>query len=184
MAITVLFVQGAGDMHEPEGSIHLARYLERELGDEYVVRAPEMPDAEENPRPGPWRAAIENELAAIDGPVVIVGHSFGGSVALKLLSESPAPAAIRALFLASVPWWGPAGWDVADYAPAEDFAARLPDIPVLLYHSVDDPHVPVDHLKLYEAQLGAARVRRIPGAEHSFLKGLPEMAGDIEGVEV
>jgi pimeloyl-ACP methyl ester carboxylesterase len=86
--------------------------------------------------------------------------------------------------VASVPWWGPEGWDFAEYAPAEDFAARLPEIPVFPYHSVEDPHVPVDHLKLYEAQLPEATVRRIPGGEHSFLKGLPELVSDIEGVKV
>jgi pimeloyl-ACP methyl ester carboxylesterase len=82
-----------------------------------------------------------------------------------------------------MPWWGPEGWDFAEYAPAEDFAARLPEIPVFLYHSVDDPHVPVDHLKLYEAQLRDARVRRVPGADHSFLRGLPDLVEDIQGCE-
>ena len=46
MLATVLFVQGAGDMHHPEGSIHIARWLERELSDDLRVLAPEMPDAE------------------------------------------------------------------------------------------------------------------------------------------
>jgi hypothetical protein len=43
--------------------------------------------------------------------------------------------------------------------------------------------VPVDHLKLYEAQLRDARVRRVPGADHSFLRGLPELVEDIQGCE-
>src|SRR5688500_5991248 len=133
MVIAVLFVQGAGDMHQPDGSIHLARYLERELGAKYRIIVPEMPDAEENQRYEPWSRTIERELTAIEGPVLVVGHSLGGSVALKMLAESRAPAAIRALFLASMPWWGPEGWDFAEYAPAEGFGTRLPDIPVFLY---------------------------------------------------
>ena len=184
MVATALFIQGAGDMHQPDGSIHLARFLERSLENEYRVLAPEMPDADEDPRYEPWRGAIENELAAIEGPVVVVGHSLGGSVALKMLSESPAPPAIRGLFLLSLPWWGPEGWDYAEYAPAEGFGARLPDIPVFVYHSIDDPHVPIDHLQRYAAELPQATVRRIPGAEHSFVQGLPELVTDIRGIQV
>jgi predicted alpha/beta hydrolase family esterase len=184
VTVTVLFIQGAGDMHEPDGSIHLARHLERELGDGYRVVAPEMPDADGDPRYEPWKAAIEAELAAIDGPVVIVGHSLGGSTALKLLSESEGPAAVRALFLASMPWWGPDGWDYAEFAVGDDVAAGLPDIPIYLYRSVDDPHVPADHLDRYAARLPHATARRIPGADHSFVHGLPEMVRDIQAVRV
>ena len=42
----VLFIQGAGSMHEPEGSGRLAAYLARELSTGYGVLAPEMPDAD------------------------------------------------------------------------------------------------------------------------------------------
>jgi hypothetical protein len=184
MLATVLFVQGAGDMHHPEGSIHLARYLERELGDRFRVLAPEMPEADTNPRYQPWRDAIVRELEVIDGPVLIVGHSFGGSVVLKMLAESPAPTAIRAVFLASMPWWGPDGWDVPEYALADDFAAHLPDIPIVLYHSVGDPEVSVDQLALYESRLPDAQVRRVPGAQHSFVDGLPVLVNDIRAMAV
>jgi hypothetical protein len=39
-----LFIQGAGSMHDPEGSCRLAGYLARELSTGYRVIAPEMPD--------------------------------------------------------------------------------------------------------------------------------------------
>jgi predicted alpha/beta hydrolase family esterase len=180
--ISLLFVQGAGDLHEPDGSIHLARFLERELRDAYRVLAPEMPDARDNPRYQPWRAAIEQELDAIEGPVVIVGHSLGGSTVLKMLTESPARPAVRALFLASMPWWGPEGWDYAEYAVGDANLAGVQDIPIFLYHAVDDPHVPVEHLDRYASLLPHATARRIPGAEHSFVHGLPEMVRDIRAL--
>ena len=184
MPVTVLFVQGAGDMHQPEGSIHVARHLERELSDRYRVVAPEMPDAETDPRYEPWRDAIVGELDGIDGPALIVGHSLGGTVVLRMLAESPAPAELRGLFLASMPWWGPEEWDMPDYGPPDGFGARLPDIPVFLYHSIEDPHVPFSHLARYRDALPAATARSIPGAEHSFRNGLPELVRDIEGVAV
>jgi hypothetical protein len=43
----VLFIQGAGSMHEPEGSGRLAAYLARELGTDYRLIAPEMPNADD-----------------------------------------------------------------------------------------------------------------------------------------
>ena len=180
MLATVLFIQGAGDMHHPEGSIHLARWLERELGDDFRVLAPEMPDAE-NPGYERWRASIEEHLGTIDGPVLIVAHSFGASTVLKMLSEAPAPDQIRGLFLASTPWWEPEGWS-AEYAVTEGFADRLPEIPIFLYHSVDDPEVARGHLDIYRAHLPNAIAREIPGSEHSFVRGLPELADDIRSV--
>ena len=180
MPTTVLFIQGAGDMHHPEGSIHLARWLERELGDDFGVLAPEMPDAE-NPGYERWRAAIEEHLATIDGPVLIVGHSFGASTVLKMLSESPAPSQLRGMFLVEMPWWEPEGWS-AEYAVTKGFAERLPAVPTFLYHSVDDPEVPFSHLGIYRAHLPNATAREIRGDEHSYVHGLPVLVRDIRGV--
>ena len=180
MLATLLFVQGAGDMHDPEGSIHLARWLERELGDDVRVLAPEMPDAD-NPGHERWSAAIREELDSIEGPVFIVGHSFGASTVLKLLSESPAPDQLKGLFLVETPWWEPEGWS-QEYAVREGFADRLPDAPVYLYHSIDDAEVPRSHLHRYRAHLPKATAREIPGSEHSFVNGLPELAADIRSV--
>lgn len=182
MAATVLVVQGAGDMHDPEGTIVLVRYLEAELPDGFRVVAPEMPDAETDPRYGPWRDAIGATLASLEAPVLVVGHSLGGSVVLKMLSDAPAHPATRGLFLASMPWWGPEGWPWDELALPDDLATRLPDIPVFLYHSIDDPEVPIAHLELYASRLPGATVRRIPGAEHSYRNGLPQLIGDVRAV--
>ena len=103
----VLFIQGAGTMHEPEGSGRLAAYLARELGTDYRLIAPEMPEAD-NPHYRPWRDRIEQELDVIDGEVIFVGHSFGGSVLLKYLAEGSYRKPVRGLFLVSVP---DSGWN-------------------------------------------------------------------------
>jgi hypothetical protein len=109
---TVLFAHAAGDPRHPEGSGSLIDYLGRELGSDYRVLAPTMPDPD-NPRYRPWRDRIEEELATLDRSedVILIGHSFGGSVLLKLLTEGADQRPIRGLFLVSVPWWGPDGWE-------------------------------------------------------------------------
>jgi predicted alpha/beta hydrolase family esterase len=176
--LPVLFIQGAGDMRHPEGSGHLADYLGTQLGDGFRVIAPEMPDADD-PHYRAWRDAIERELAAIDGPVVLVGHSFGGSVVLKYLAEGSFKGEIAGLFLVSVPVWGA---NFEEFALPEDFAARLPATTTFLYHSIGDPEIGFASMGRYERELRDATARPIPGSEHSFVNGLPVLVDDIRGV--
>ena len=175
----VLFIQGAGSMHEPEGSGRLAAYLARELCTDYRLIAPEMPDAE-NPHYQPWRDRIEQELEAIDGKVIFVGHSFGGSVLLSYLAEGSYRKPVSGLFLVSVPNWGPDGWAYDEFAVPNDVGSRLPASRIFLYHSRDDPEVPFAHLGYYQQHLPASTARPIAGSEHSFLDGLPMLVDDIK----
>ena len=177
---SVLFIQGAGGMWEPEGSGFLARYLEKSLGPEYDVVTPEMPDAATYPHYVPWRDRIDSELRAMDGPVVLVGHSLGGSLLLKYLAEGRPPASVAGLFLVSTPFWGSEDWE-AEYALPDDFASRPPEMPIFLYHSREDPHVPYAHLALYEQRLPNATSRPTEGSDHSFVNGLPALVEDIRG---
>jgi uncharacterized protein len=175
----LLFIQGAGDMRAPGGSGQLADYLGKELGSDYRVIAPDMPDVN-NPRYRPWRDQIDRELAALDGEVLLVGHSFGGSVLLKYLAEGTHRRPIRGLFLVAVPYWDAKKFE--DFALADDFPSRLPPSKIFLYHSRDDTEVPFAHLRRYEEKLPNATSRPVAGTEHSFGKGLPELVGDILSV--
>ena len=140
----------------------------RELGPDYRLIAPEMPDAD-NPHYQPWRDRIERELEAIDGKVIFVGHSFGGSVLLNYLAEGSYRKPVRGLFLVSVPNWGPDGWAYAEFAVPNDVGSRLPASRIFLYHSRDDPEVPFAHLAYYQDHLPTATARPIEGSEHSFV---------------
>jgi len=175
----VLFIQGAGSMHEPEGSGRLAAYLAHELGTDYRLIAPEMPEAD-NPKYRPWRDRIE--LEAIDGEVIFVGHSFGGSVLLKYLAEGSYRKPVRGLFLVSVPDWSPDGWAYAEFAVPNDVGSRLPASRIFLYHSRDDPEVPFAHLAYYRDHLPTATARPVDGSQHSFIEGLPTLVDDIKSL--
>jgi predicted alpha/beta hydrolase family esterase len=174
----ILFVQGAGSMHEPDGSGRLAAYLASELGPSYRVIAPEMPNADA-PRYQPWRDRIEQELEMIDEDVIVVGHSFGGSVVLKYFAEGSSHRPVSGLFLISVPDWGPDGWAYEEFAVPDDVGSQLQTSRIFLYHSRDDPEVPFSHLAHYERHLPTATAREIPGSAHSFIEGLPVLADDI-----
>lgn len=179
----VLFIQGAGDIHAPDGSGVLASYLRDALGDAAEVLVPDMTDAE-NPRYEAWSGQLRTELAGLRDRPVLVGHSLGGSVLLRCLAERAYERSIAGLFLVSTPYWGPGGWDYAEFALPEDFsAASLPPMSrVVLYHSHDDSEVPFEHLARYAELLPDAEVRELPGDRHSFLDGLPELVEDVTAV--
>ena len=137
------------------------------------------------PAPGdpgyrPWRDAVDRYLNLIEDAPILIGHSFGGSVLLKYLAEGTYTKPIRGLFLASVPYWGP---EFPDFALPDDFAQRLPPMPIFLYHSRDDPHVPFAHLTRFADRLPQATLHAIPGQNHSFTNGLPELITDIRSLE-
>jgi predicted alpha/beta hydrolase family esterase len=178
----ILFIHGAGNQHNPLGSGKLVASLRQQLGSDYLVLAPDMPDPD-HPRYLPWRDQIEQELGKLDVDALLIGHSLGGSMLLKCLAEGTYQKPIAGLFLVAVPYWGKQDWEL-EYAVPDDFASRLPPIRQLfLYHSRSDEDVPFSSLRHYQEQLPQATVRVLDGKEHSFTEGLPLLAQDIKRLE-
>ncbi len=175
----MLFIHGGG-----EGAYEEDRKLAANLGDKlgaaYDVWCPEMPDEES---PEAWKARISKELAAMDGEVILVGHSLGALFLLKYLSEQEVEKSVTGLFLVATPYVGTGGWEVEEHVLPEDFASKLPGgIPIFLYHSRDDEVVPFAHLALYEAKLPEVNVREFDGRGHQFDDDLSEVARDIQKI--
>lgn len=179
----MLFVHSAGSQRPGEGSSHLVAYLKASLGHAYEVQCPEMPDPE-HPRYALWKARLEEELIALAGEVVLAGHSLGGSILLKYLSEESCTLPIAGLFLVAAPYWGKEEWEVDEYLLVEDFAATLPPIRnTFLYQSRDDEVVPFSHMAYYREKLPGAEVRELQGFGHEFRSGLPQLVHDIVHME-
>ncbi len=179
----VLFVHGAGNQEDGHGSKTLLFYIKKMLGGEYAVLSPQMPDPE-NPRYEAWRETIHAQLAQMEEPLLLIGHSFGGSILIKYLSEEPLRRSVQGLFLVAAAYWGIEGWEIAEYALEENFEKRFPDIAnVYLYHSWGDEWVPFTHVVHYAEKLPKAKVRTLKGTEHTFLEGLPELIEDIKNLE-
>jgi uncharacterized protein len=174
----VLFIHGGGEGAYEEDR-KLAASLQDALGAAYDVRCPQMPD-EDRPEYAAWRDRISQELAALSGEVIFVGHSLGGSILLKYLSEEEAAKPVAGLFLVAAPYWGVEDWEVGEYALQEDFASKLlHGLTVFLYHSRDDETVPFAHLALYAEKLPRATVKEFDGRGHQFDDDLSEVARDI-----
>ena len=177
----LLFIHSAGTQEAPEGSNDLVAHLRDAPGADYEVLHPMMPDPE-LPQYARWKAKLETELAALNGEVILAGHSLGGSVLLKYLSEETFERPIAGLFVIASPSWGKnADWQVNEFVLREDLAATLPPIPkIFLYHSRDDEEVPFAHLAHYAEKIPDAIVRELDGYGHLFSAGLPELADDIK----
>ncbi len=178
----VIFVHSGGTQGLHEGSSDLVAWLKLALGPPYQVFCPKMPDPDQ-PVYEHWKRAIKEELAELDNGIIMIGHSLGGSVILKLLSEEKIANKIDGLFMIGSPYWGRKNWEVKEYILKKGFASNLPPIPgIFLYHSRNDVVVPFKHLLYYAEKLPFATIRKLDSSEHLFSSGLPEMAFDIRSL--
>jgi predicted alpha/beta hydrolase family esterase len=176
----VLFIQGAGEGAYEDDKLLVAS-LQNALGSDYEVRYPKMVN-EDDAEYADWKAQITAELAALGDGVILVGHSVGGSVLLKYLSEVPAGETVAGLFVLAAPYWGADDfWSWPEAQLPQDVAARLARVPrIFLYHSRDDNVVPFRHLELLAARLPQASIRQVDGRGHQFSNDLADVAEDIK----
>jgi hypothetical protein len=175
----VLFVQGGGK-GAYDADARLAASLESKLGADYQVRYPRMPD-EDEPDFAAWKACIAQELAAMGEGALVVGHSIGASVVIRVLAESEAERGLAGVFLIAAPFWhDDEVWRWKEAELPKDAGDRLSGGPPLfLYHGRQDEIVPFGHLGLYAKALPKAVVRRLEGRNHQLDDDLSEVAGDI-----
>ncbi|MEC5398813.1 alpha/beta fold hydrolase [Uliginosibacterium sp. H1] len=184
MTIDVLFIHSAGTQAGGQGSSLLVKHLRRELGPGYTLTCPRMPVPDE-PSCERWKQKLEKLLPARRSPRILIGHSLGGSMLLKYLSETQRTVGADALFVVAAPFWGSPGWQIEEFVLRDDFSHFLPDaLPIHLYQSQDDEVVPVDHLSRYARAIPRARVRQVKGGGHTFANGLRELVQDIRALPI
>ena len=179
----ILFAHSGGGQGSPgEGSFDLVSYLKRKLSSEYDIHYPIIDDPEA-PTYKMWKKLFSREFKKVKQPIILVGHSLGGSMLLKYFSEERPQIAISALFLVATPFWGKNGWNVEDFVLQESFESELTHITkVFLYQCKDDAIVPFGHLKFYKKVFPYSVVRILNGTDHAFADGLPELVDDIKTV--
>ncbi|HEU0243882.1 MAG TPA: alpha/beta fold hydrolase [Candidatus Limnocylindrales bacterium] len=178
----VLFIQGAGAGTHDAWDDALVDSLRRELGDGYEIRYPRMPD-EDDPSAATWGPAIRLEIAAMGARAVIVGHSVGGTILVRALSEQPPGPAVAAIVLVAAPFVGDGGWLADEFQLPQDLGAQLPvGVPIHVVHGLDDDTVPAAHADLYARAIPQARVHRLPGRDHQLGNDLAEVAAIIRAL--
>ena len=175
----ILFLHSAGPQHGEEGSAKLLHYIREKLSADYQIIAPLMPGPDD-PSYQSWKNALIEIFKIIDDGIILIGHSLGGSVLLKFLSEEQPQQKIKALYLVAVPFWGLEDWDVSEFQLADDFAKKLPAISnINIYHSKDDQIVSMNHAERYAVELSGAVYQELNGYGHVYWKGLPALITHI-----
>jgi serine hydrolase len=179
----VLFVHSSGPQGPGEGSDPLVRRLRDELGGDFEVLFPLMPDTETDPHYEAWRDRLAAELDQLEGKVIVFGHSVGGSVALKYCAERGFDERVAGLVSVATPYWGTSGWE-EEWALPEGWPADGPELPpTILFHSRDDEEIPFAHLDLYAKRLPEARTQLLEGNGHLYDRGdLSEIVGAVRSL--
>lgn len=178
----VLFIQGAGAGVHDEWDNKLVDSLSRELGPDYDVRYPRMPN-EADPSFTTWKAALAKEIAGLDDGAILIGHSVGGTILINALVETPPNRKVAGIFLIAAPFVGPGGWPSEDISPTPNLGSRLPpNTPIYLYQGSDDDTVPIVHLNLYERAIPSAIVQRLRGRNHQLNDDLAEVAAGVRAL--
>ena len=182
MTIQVLFVQGGGKRVHDEWDNKIVDSLERELGPDYTVRYPRMPN-EANPTYADWKAGLKREFAGFDDGAILIGHSIGGTILIRTIVDDPPKQTIGGIFLIAAPFVGDGGWPSEDIDPLSDVGAALPEeAPIFLYHGNKDETAPFGHVDLYAKAIPQAVVRRLSGRDHQLNNDLAGVAADIRSV--
>jgi uncharacterized protein len=174
----VLFIHGGGG-GAYEADKQLAASLRRELGADYSVLHPQMPD-EEEPDYETWKAVIVRELAAMGPAPVLTGHSIGASVVIRVLAEGKTSGLAGAFLVAAPFWHDHKVWHWPEVELPPDAAEKLRGGPPLFfYHGIDDETIPVEHMALYARVAPQATFRRLKGRNHQLNDDMSEVARDI-----
>lgn len=180
----ILFIHGAGTGAYDEDGLLVER-LRAALGAGYTMHYPAMPEEDDAPYEV-WKHRLEESLAEIPGPVILVGHSVGASVVIKYLAEGAVEHSIAGVFLMACPFWGGNGWLYEGYEELElpgHAAEAVPaGAPIFLYHCRDDAIAPFAHLALTAEALPQAVVRAIDEGGHQFEGDLSVIADDIRAL--
>ena len=173
-------MHSAGPQNEEQGSNKLFNYLSESLGSEYRMHNPQMPEPE-NPRYTAWKMELQANLPVGGNKAALIGHSLGGSVIMKYLSEGLCQVPIAGLFLVGVPYWGARGWTIDEFMFKRDSLSKLTGVDkIFIYHSRNDQWVPYSHSQIYMKMLPGAVLKTIDGDEHEFAAGLPVLVKDIQ----
>lgn len=178
----LLFIQGGGENVHDKWDDKLVRSLHRKLGDGFAIRYPRMPN-EDDPDYALWRPVLEKELARLREGAILVGHSVGAVILVRLLMEHVAIRKPGGIFFIATPFLGDGGWP-ADTKFPTDLGTYFPqDVPIHFYHGLDDEIVPSSHAALFARAVPQAHVHYLSRHDHQLNNDLSEVAVAILSLE-
>lgn len=179
MTKQILFIHGAGDgAHAADAALVVS--LRQHLGRDYEVHYPPMPN-EDEPDYQTWKQLITEKVKAMGDDAILVGHSIGASVLIKMFTEQGPKPSVAGLVLIATPFWYDHDvWQWKDVELTPNASAIFPSgLPLFLYHGRADEVVPFAHVEMYASALPQAIVHPLDGRDHQINEDLSEVASDI-----
>jgi predicted alpha/beta hydrolase family esterase len=183
MKANLLIVHGAGVRSFRIMSEKWVPYIKKQLGPEYHVVCPEMPNPQ-FPQYALWREKIKSTIAKLKGPLILVGHSLGGTLLLKYISEEKIQNQILGLYFIASPYFSEdKGWNYQDFFIHKSPNELLGEFPLYSYHSTDDAVVPVSHQGFFAKRFPQTIVRTLSGHGHEYnMSEFKEIIQDIRQI--
>jgi predicted alpha/beta hydrolase family esterase len=137
-------------------------WLSEELAESHEVLIPTMP-CKQNADYDAWKIWLERYLAFIKGEPIFIGHSLGGSLFLKYLSENKLPFKISSLHLVA-PWLGDKGSFKTDVGNLSKISDSIEEIHI--WHSQDDSVVSFKNAELVKQYIPEAVLHSFKDRKH------------------
>ena len=153
------------------------------LGGDYEVILPQMPN-KKNAKYLEWKIWFDKIVPHLEDVCILIGHSLGGIFFAKYLAEETISKKVRALFLVSAPYDDADFEDsLADFILPTHFERLTAQVgEVYLYHSSDDPVVPVADFYKYQKALPEAKTLLFKDRKHFNQETFPEIVEKIRAI--
>jgi len=159
------------------------RNLDKLLGDGFEVIMPQMP-CKQNARYAEWKIWFEKIIPFLRDGVVLIGHSLGGIFLAKYLAENDFPVKIAVVYSVAAPFNEKdrgIGYSLGDFALPESLQKFQEQVgKIFLYHSEDDPTVPIADLEKYAQALPKAEKTVFQNHGHFMQEHFPEIVEVIK----
>jgi len=158
------------------------RNLGKELGQNYEVILPEMPN-KTNAKYVEWKIWFEKLIPYLNPEIILIGHSMGGVFLVKYLAEEKFPKKILAVFLIAAPYDMDEGRPLVEFIPPNSLSQfENQAVKVFLYHSKDDQIVNFAEFEKYQKSLKNVVSKAFTDRGHFNQESFPELVEDIKNL--
>ena len=147
----------------------------------YDIIKPDMP-CKPNAHYNEWSIWFERHIEFLDNNIILVGHSLGGGFLMKWLSENKLEKNIQQLHLVAPIFH----YEADDYKLVSFKNTSFPGIffennidEVHIYHSKDDPYVPISESEEYAEKIPGAHFHIFEDRGHFLGEDFPELFENI-----
>ena len=158
-------------------------WLRKELEQkDFLVYAPQMPDTH-HPNMDTWVRTLQETAGKTDADLYLIGHSLGCATILRYLETIERREKIGGAVLVAGPAKSPGYPDLENFfiKPFDWAKIKSACKKFISIHSDNDPHIPLDHGRIFEKELGVKLIIK-KGMRHFVGTGFETLPIALESV--